>query len=178
MQVREYLEYLHANSVAWREGREDFGAIFRGQGSRVQTVQYRVWCRGELQRKAREVLHQEQGSGGLEEVLKEADCWEPLWRDGKVNLPSLLGSPPPDPLSSRARPGSPPLPPPAPWSTRRQPQVADGALGQEVPIYLSTDLALSVQVSAGQASQGVDASRVSSVLCLRIYLPCNISCVR
>lgn len=46
-----YLPYLAANALAWREGRKRFNLVLGNVTyPRLPVSQYRVWCRGELQR--------------------------------------------------------------------------------------------------------------------------------
>ena len=76
-----YLPYLHANAIAWREGRKTFD--FEVQGTRYRklpVVQYRVWCRERLQ----EHLHRLPASAApeVERLLRLSGAWEPLLRDG------------------------------------------------------------------------------------------------
>jgi len=107
--VQEYLEYLHSNAVAWRKGQENFLFSFQGVLSKVQTVQYRVWCRLELQRfviklkpEEEEKVNEEklkefeeEKPNKLESLLREAGCWESLWQDGMIEcLPEQDLTPP------------------------------------------------------------------------------------
>lgn len=78
-----YLPYLHANAVAWREGRKTFDFAVQGVTYRkLPVVQYRVWCREQLQ------IHLEQvpanSRAAVERVLQAAGALEPLLRDGRI----------------------------------------------------------------------------------------------
>jgi len=78
-----YLPYLHANAVAWRDGRRRFDTVTQGvQYRRLPAVQYRVWCRERLQEHVRRMPEEAQVRARAE--LERLGCWEPLWRDGLI----------------------------------------------------------------------------------------------
>ncbi len=89
-----YLPYLHANAIAWREGREQFDLSVQGAHYReLPVVHYRVWCRERLQDHF-EALP-EAARRAVRKTLEDAGAWEPLWADGRI--PSHLhegGNPP------------------------------------------------------------------------------------
>jgi len=79
-----YLPYLHANAVAWREGRRHFdfeveGVVYR----KLPVVQYRVWCRERLQQHLADVPATARTA--VEKLLAEADALEPLVADGRID---------------------------------------------------------------------------------------------
>ncbi|TXH03280.1 MAG: glutathione S-transferase [Nevskiaceae bacterium] len=78
-----YLPYLHANAVAWREGRKTFDFSVQGVTYRkLPVVQYRVWCRERLQDHWQAVLAAARGA--VEQRLRDAGALEPLLRDGRI----------------------------------------------------------------------------------------------
>jgi glutathione S-transferase len=78
-----YLEYLHANAVAWRSGSTRLDVTLQGVPYRqLPVVQYRVWCRERLQEHF-EALPEGMRSA-VRAVLERAGAWEPLWRDGRI----------------------------------------------------------------------------------------------
>ncbi|MGH8505387.1 MAG: glutathione S-transferase family protein [Stenotrophobium sp.] len=78
-----YLPYLHANAIAWREGRKHFDFSVQGVTYRkLPVVQYRVWCRERLQAHWQNVPDSARDS--VERVLRDASAWEPLFRDGVI----------------------------------------------------------------------------------------------
>jgi glutathione S-transferase len=78
-----YLPYLHANAVAWREGRKTFDFEVQGtQYRRLPVVQYRVWCRERLQQHLQNVTASARAA--VERMLSEAGALEPLLRDGVI----------------------------------------------------------------------------------------------
>ena len=89
-----YLPALHANALAWRDGRPHFDLRVQGVPYRaLPTVQYRVWCRERLQGHF-EALP-DPAKARVRRVLEQRGAWEPLWRNGIV--PSRLhedGAPP------------------------------------------------------------------------------------
>jgi glutathione S-transferase len=89
-----YLPYLHANAVAWREGRRRFDWAVQGTRYRgTPVVQYRVWCRERLQQHF-DALPPETRAR-VEARLRDLGGWEPLQADGRI--PSRLhegGEPP------------------------------------------------------------------------------------
>jgi len=99
--VSEYMDYLHQNAVAWKNKQTSFKFSYKGgqpQGKNclVQTVEYRVWCRLELQRRFHEIQSKDEEAGTkIEILLKKHGCWDALWRDGKVECPTELGVEPP-----------------------------------------------------------------------------------
>jgi hypothetical protein len=99
--VREYLEYLTENARAWRWDESSFefpyqGGLSEGAICRVQTVEYRVWCRAELQRRFRETREKDEEAGArIETLLRKHGCWDALWREGVFESPPELGVQPP-----------------------------------------------------------------------------------
>ncbi|HWU68000.1 MAG TPA: glutathione S-transferase [Stenotrophobium sp.] len=78
-----YLPYLHANAIAWREGRKTFDFSVQGVTYRkLPVVQYRVWCRERLQ--AHWQCVPDDARAAVECVLRDAGAWEPLFRDGVI----------------------------------------------------------------------------------------------
>ena len=78
-----YLPYLHANAIAWREGRKTFDVEIQGAHYRnLPVVQYRVWCRERLQH------HWEHLPASCrteaEHILRTHGILEPLLRDGFI----------------------------------------------------------------------------------------------
>jgi len=90
---KEYLVYLDCNARAWSRGESQFTARFQGVESQVQTVPYRVWCRLELQRRVEDV--EGEAKERLEQALKAAELWDPLWSAGKVEIAPEQGISPP-----------------------------------------------------------------------------------
>ncbi|CAE7600220.1 unnamed protein product, partial [Symbiodinium microadriaticum] len=91
--LRDYLEYLHLNAVAYRDKKKVFAWNCSGQVFRVPVVKYRVHCRMKLQ----------QHFDKLDDVSKEAvktilhgiDCWDLLWKDGVMETEPECGTEPP-----------------------------------------------------------------------------------
>lgn len=78
-----YLPYLHANAVAWREGRKTFEVEIQGTLYRkLPVVQYRVWCRERLQTHWENVPANVRPA--VESILRETGVLEPLLRDGRI----------------------------------------------------------------------------------------------
>ncbi|HYC00002.1 MAG TPA: glutathione S-transferase family protein [Candidatus Limnocylindrales bacterium] len=78
-----YLPYLHANAKAWRENCRRFDVTVQGVTYRnLPVVQYRVWCRQELQRHYAALP--EAARAQVERTLVQAGCMEPLLRDGTI----------------------------------------------------------------------------------------------
>jgi glutathione S-transferase len=80
---RQYLPYLTANAVAWREGRPHFdlevdGVTYR----RLPAVQYRAWCREQLQLRFQGLDPATQAL--LRQHLEAHGAWAPLWAEGVV----------------------------------------------------------------------------------------------
>ncbi len=78
-----YLPYLHANAVAWKEGRKHFD--FEVQGVRYRklpVVQYRVWCRERLQDHLAAVPNTARAA--VEALLQQTGGLEPMQRDGRI----------------------------------------------------------------------------------------------
>ena len=78
---RSYLPYLLATARAWREGRARFdfevdGVTYR----RLPAVQYRAWCREQLQASFQALPSDAQSS--LRSILEAHQAWAPLWQDG------------------------------------------------------------------------------------------------
>jgi len=98
-----YLPYLHANAVAWREGRRRFDWSVQGVRYRkTPVVQYRVWCRERLQDHL-EALP-EHARARVEVDLRELGAWEPLHADGRIPSGLHDGGPPPPFCRRRGRP--------------------------------------------------------------------------
>jgi len=98
--VREYLDYLVDNARAWKEKKTHFmfkykGGLSQGSLCKVQTVEYRVWCRRELQRRFEETKKDPEAAVRIESLLKKHGCWDALWVDGVVECPPELGVQPP-----------------------------------------------------------------------------------
>ncbi|HYC56157.1 MAG TPA: glutathione S-transferase N-terminal domain-containing protein [Candidatus Binatia bacterium] len=89
-----YLPYLHANAVAWKEKRRRLDVEVQSVAYRnLPVVQYRVWCRQELQRR-----HGELPASAREQVdatLRETGCLEPFLRDGVIESGLHTQAPPP-----------------------------------------------------------------------------------
>ena len=78
-----YLPYLHANAVAWRDGRRTFDYEVQGVAYRsLPVVRYRVWCRERLQQHVDALP--EAARETVQALLEAHGCWEPLWRDGTI----------------------------------------------------------------------------------------------
>ncbi|MBX3023549.1 glutathione S-transferase [bacterium] len=78
-----YLPYLHANAVAWRDGRRRFDCDLQGAPYRaLPAVRYRVWCRERLQDHFEALPAAAQPA--VRGLLEAHGCWEPLWRDGRI----------------------------------------------------------------------------------------------
>jgi len=78
-----YLPYLHANALAWREGRRHFD--FEVQGARYRklpVVQYRVWCRERLQQHFADLP--EPARAAVEKRLVAGGALDPLLADGRI----------------------------------------------------------------------------------------------
>jgi glutathione S-transferase len=78
-----YLPYLHANAVAWREGRRRFDVSLQGTAYRsLPVVRYRVWCRERLQDHLDAVPAASRTA--VRDALDRAGALEPLLRDGRI----------------------------------------------------------------------------------------------
>ena len=78
-----YLPYLHANAMAWRDGRKTFDFDVQGvHYCKLPVVQYRVWCRERLQQHW-EVLPAN-ARADAEHLLRAHGMLEPLLRDGYI----------------------------------------------------------------------------------------------
>jgi len=78
-----YLPSLHANALAWRDGRKRHDLTVQGVTYRaLPTVQYRVWCRERLQEHFDALP--EDAKTAVEETLRTHGCWEPLQADGRI----------------------------------------------------------------------------------------------
>ena len=99
--VAEYLHYLHENALAWKANKSSFNFQFKGghsvaKHSLVQTVQYRVWCRKELQRRFNELQAKDVSAAQkLTLILTNSNCWDILWKDGMIECPPEFGTEPP-----------------------------------------------------------------------------------
>lgn len=89
-----YLPYLHANAIAWREGRRHFDFTCQGVTYRhLPVVQYRVWCREQLQQHFHALAPTVRGQ--VETTLQSHGCCEPLLRDGTLASGLYAGQTPP-----------------------------------------------------------------------------------
>ncbi|MGH8865717.1 MAG: glutathione S-transferase family protein [Burkholderiales bacterium] len=78
-----YLPYLHANAIAYREGRRRFDLLIQGVRYRAFNVSpYRVWCRERLQDHLAAVPAGARPA--VKATLNSSDCLEPLQRDGRI----------------------------------------------------------------------------------------------
>jgi glutathione S-transferase len=89
-----YLPYLHANALAWREGRTRFdfsiqGAHYRG----LPVVQYRVWCRERLQQHYAALP--EEARPPVDELLSAGGALQPLLADGRIDSGLYADTQPP-----------------------------------------------------------------------------------
>ncbi|MCB9649300.1 MAG: glutathione S-transferase C-terminal domain-containing protein [Deltaproteobacteria bacterium] len=80
---RSYLPYLTANAAAWRDGGQRFdfevgGVTYR----RLPAVQYRAWCREQLQARFRSLDADTQAK--LQAILEAHGAWAPLWAEGVI----------------------------------------------------------------------------------------------
>jgi glutathione S-transferase len=109
--AESYLPYLHANAVAWREGRKRLDYTVQGATYRdCPVVRYRVWCRERLQDHVEAVP--EGRREAVRELLEDVGVWEPLFRDGRIvsGLPSGDAATRCEPADLRTR-----------WQSRRDP---------------------------------------------------------
>jgi glutathione S-transferase len=89
-----YLPYLHANAMAFRDGRRQFDFEVQGVTYRkLPVVEYRVWCREQLQRHYAAVP--ESSRVLVDATLQAAGCLEPLLRDGRIESGLYAGMNPP-----------------------------------------------------------------------------------
>ncbi len=100
-----HLAHLHANAVAFREGRSRFDFAVEGVTYRATpVVQYRVWCRERLQAALAGLPDDAQRT--VRERLERAGALAPLLRDGVIPSELRPADGPPAPLCApRARPG-------------------------------------------------------------------------
>lgn len=89
-----YLPYLHQNASAFAAHKPRFtlpiqGVIYKD----LPTVQYRVYCRHELQRRFHELPAPSRAQ--VEQTLTRHGCLEPLLRDGIIASHYSEGHPPP-----------------------------------------------------------------------------------
>lgn len=78
-----YLNYLHANAIAWRDRKRSFDFEVQGVKYRkLPVVQYRVWCRERLQEHLAAVPPASRAV--VEKILGDAGALEPLMRDGVI----------------------------------------------------------------------------------------------
>ena len=78
-----YLPYLHANAVAWREGRRRFDFEVQGvRYRRLPVVQYRVWCRERLQQ--HHAALPAPARAAADALLAECGALQPLLADGSI----------------------------------------------------------------------------------------------
>ncbi len=89
-----YLPYLLANAVAWKEGRRRFDLTVQGVTYRsLPTLQYRVWCREQLQRHLAQVPAAARTA--VEQRLQEHGCLQPLQAEGVIASHLNEGTSPP-----------------------------------------------------------------------------------
>ena len=89
-----YLPYLHANAIAWRDGRHRLDFSVQGVTYRsVPTVHYRVWCRERLQDHVEALAPA--AKADVRTLLESCGAWEPLWRDGIIRSGLQDGATPP-----------------------------------------------------------------------------------
>jgi hypothetical protein len=97
-----HLVSLHANAVAWREGRSHFDLEVQGtRYRRLPTVQYRAWCRERLQDHFESLP--ETAKPEVRGRLERQSAWEPLWRDGRIASRLHPGGDPPRCRAPRRR---------------------------------------------------------------------------
>ncbi len=90
-----YLPYLHANAIAFREGRKHFDVEIQGVRYRKLPVAvYRVWCREQLQRHYCTLLGTP-ARDAVDATLEESGCLEPLLRDAHIPSGLYAGTTPP-----------------------------------------------------------------------------------
>jgi glutathione S-transferase len=78
-----YLPYLHANAIAFRDGRKSFDLQIQNvQYRKLPVVEYRVWCREQLQKHYAAVPSQVRAA--VDAQLQASGCLEPLLRDGEI----------------------------------------------------------------------------------------------
>jgi hypothetical protein len=78
-----YLPYLHANALAWREGRRHFDfTVQNTQYRRLPVVQYRVWCRERLQQHYAALP--ESARPAVDAILRQGGALEPLLAGGSI----------------------------------------------------------------------------------------------
>jgi glutathione S-transferase len=89
-----YLPYLHANARAFQDGRHKFDVEIQGVRYRnLPVVEYRVWCREELQHHYHALPAS--ARAGIDATLQVAGCLEPLLRDGRIESGLYAGLSPP-----------------------------------------------------------------------------------
>jgi glutathione S-transferase len=89
-----YLPYLHRNASAFAARERRFTLSIQGVTYRnLPTVQYRVYCRHELQRRFHELPAPSRAQ--VEATLSRHGCLEPLLRDGVIRSHYSEGYPPP-----------------------------------------------------------------------------------
>jgi glutathione S-transferase len=89
-----YLPYLHANAMAWHEGKARLDYGVQGVSYRnVPAVHYRVWCRERLQDHFEALPSRSQPA--VRALLEECGAWEPLWRGGRIRSGLHEGGEPP-----------------------------------------------------------------------------------
>jgi glutathione S-transferase len=81
-----YLPYLHANAIAFRDGKTEFDwgpagekAVYKG----LPVVQFRVWCREKLQARL-EAVPTEPARDKILAILKQTGCLPSLQADGVI----------------------------------------------------------------------------------------------
>ena len=110
-----HLPYLHANAVAWREGRRRFDWTVQGVTYRATpVVRYRVWCRERLQDHFQALPPSVKPA--VRSVLQETGAWEPLWAGGIVRSRLHEGAKPPVCRPAQGRPSLRALRDGTPWN--------------------------------------------------------------
>lgn len=89
-----HLPYLHANAVAYREGRRRFDWTVQGVTYRATpVVRYRVWCRERLQERFEALPPAARPA--VQQRLHEVGAFEPLFADGVIRSRLHEGAQPP-----------------------------------------------------------------------------------
>jgi len=107
-----YLPYLHANAVAWTQGKKRFDWSVQGVRYRqTPVVRYRVWCRERLQQHFDALP--EEAKARVRARLEAHAAWAPLWQDGTIasrlhdgGTPPVCRRPDPKQRARLARRGS------------------------------------------------------------------------
>jgi len=87
---RTYFPYLHANAMAFKNGKKTFDLEIEGVTYRqLPVVHYRVWCRERLQSFYNNLPSDVQPR--VRQLLEQTGCWATFMKDGVI--PSNLHSP-------------------------------------------------------------------------------------